>query len=41
MHKLPDTGEFGQKVQRAEIDSLVHSRAASTTVAENDVGLPL
>ena len=40
MHKFPDTGEFGQKVQQAELDYLVHSRAASTALAENYVGLP-
>ena len=41
MHKFPDTGEFGQKVQDAELDYLVGSRAASTSLAENYVGLPL
>jgi p-hydroxybenzoate 3-monooxygenase len=41
MHKFPDTGEFGQKVQDAELDYLVNSRAASTSLAENYVGLPL
>ena len=41
MHKLPDTGAFGQKVQEAELDYLVNSRAASTALAENYVGLPL
>ena len=41
MHRLPDTGEFGQKVQEAELDYLVNSRAASTSLAENYVGLPL
>ncbi len=41
MHRFPDTGGFGQKVQEAELDYLVHSRAASTTLAENYVGLPL
>jgi p-hydroxybenzoate 3-monooxygenase len=41
MHRFPDTGEFGQKIQEAELDYLVHSRAASTSVAENYVGLPL
>jgi len=41
MHRFPDTGEFGQKVQEAELDYLVNSRAASTSLAENYVGLPL
>ena len=40
MHKFPETGEFGQKVKLAELDYLVHSRAASTALAENYVGLP-
>jgi p-hydroxybenzoate 3-monooxygenase len=41
MHRFPDSGEFGQKVQEAELDYLVGSRAASTALAENYVGLPL
>jgi p-hydroxybenzoate 3-monooxygenase len=40
MHRFPDTGEFGQKIQEAELDYLTHSRAASTALAENYVGLP-
>ena len=40
MHRFPDTGEFGQRIQEAELDYLVHSRAASTSLAENYVGLP-
>ena len=41
MHKFPETGAFGQKMQAAELDYLVHSQAASTALAENYVGLPL
>jgi len=41
LHKFPDTGAFGQKMQRAELEYLVGSRAASTALAENYVGLPL
>jgi len=41
MHKFPETGDFGQKMQAAELDYLVHSTAASTALAENYVGLPL
>ena len=41
MHRFPDSGEFGQKVQEAELEYLVGSRAASTALAENYVGLPL
>jgi len=39
-HKFPDTGAIGQKLQRAELDYLVASRAATTAMAENYVGLP-
>ncbi|HZY16004.1 MAG TPA: 4-hydroxybenzoate 3-monooxygenase [Ramlibacter sp.] len=41
MHKLPENGAIGQKLQEAELDYLVNSRAASTAMAENYVGLPL
>ncbi len=41
MHKFPETGEFGEKMQLAELDYLVNSVAASTAMAENYVGLPL
>ena len=41
MHKFPETGSFGQKMQAAELDYLVNSVAASTAMAENYVGLPL
>ncbi len=41
MHKFPDAGEFGRKLQQAELDYLVQSSAASTALAENYVGLPL
>ncbi|MBD8687526.1 MULTISPECIES: 4-hydroxybenzoate 3-monooxygenase [unclassified Rhizobium] len=40
MHRFPDSGDFGQKIQEAELDYLVQSRAASTSLAENYVGLP-
>lgn len=41
LHRFPDTDGFGQKIQEAELDYLVHSSAASTALAENYVGLPL
>ncbi|MBC7609434.1 MAG: 4-hydroxybenzoate 3-monooxygenase [Polaromonas sp.] len=41
MHKFPDSGAFGQKIQEAELDYLVNSPAASVSLAENYVGLPL
>jgi p-hydroxybenzoate 3-monooxygenase len=41
MHRFPDTGEFGQRMQEAELGYLVDSVAASTSLAENYVGLPM
>ena len=41
MHRFPDTGAFGQKMQDAELEYLVGSQALSTVLAENYVGLPL
>ena len=41
LHRFPDTDGFGQKIQEAELEYLVSSRAASTALAENYVGLPL
>lgn len=41
MHRFPDSAGFGQKMQEAELDYLVHSQALSTSLAENYVGLPL
>jgi len=41
MHKFPETGAFGQKMQHAELEYLVGSKAASTALAENYVGLPM
>ncbi len=40
MHKFPDETGFGPKIQAAELDYLIHSKAASTALAENYVGLP-
>ena len=39
MHKFPENGDFGQKIQHAELGYLVGSEAASTALAENYVGL--
>jgi p-hydroxybenzoate 3-monooxygenase len=41
MHQFPDNSPFEKRMQRAEFDYLVSSEAASRTVAENYVGLPL
>jgi p-hydroxybenzoate 3-monooxygenase len=40
LHRFPDTGPFGRRLQLAELDYLVGSRAAMTALAENYVGLP-
>src|ERR1700760_349600 len=40
LHKFPDQGEFGARIQLAELDYLVSSRAAMTSLSENYVGLP-
>ena len=40
LHKFPDTGEFGARIQLAELDYLVSSQAASAALSENYVGLP-
>ena len=41
MHHFPENGDIGQKFQDAELDYLIHSKAAATALAENYVGLPL
>jgi len=41
MHRFPETGEFGRKMQHAELDYLVKSEAAMRSMAENYVGLSL
>jgi p-hydroxybenzoate 3-monooxygenase len=40
LHKFPDTGTFGARIQLAELDYVTHSKAAMTSLAENYVGLP-
>jgi p-hydroxybenzoate 3-monooxygenase len=40
LHKFPDSGEFGTRIQLAELDYLVSSKAAMTSLSENYVGLP-
>ena len=40
MHRFPETSDFDQRIQEAELDYLTHSLAASTALAENYVGLP-
>ena len=41
MHKFPEDGEFGARMQLAELEYLMSSKAMQTAVAENYVGLPL
>lgn len=40
LHRFPGADEFQHKVQIAELDYVTGSRAASTALAENYVGLP-
>jgi len=39
LHRFNDQGEFNRKIQLAELEYLVDSRAAATALAENYVGL--
>jgi p-hydroxybenzoate 3-monooxygenase len=40
LHRFPDAGAFSERIQMAELDYLVNSAAATTSFAENYVGLP-
>jgi p-hydroxybenzoate 3-monooxygenase len=40
MHRFPDTEGFGARIQLAELNYLVGSKAATTSLSENYVGLP-
>jgi p-hydroxybenzoate 3-monooxygenase len=40
LHKFPDTGSIGARIQLAELDYVCNSKAAMTSLAENYVGLP-
>ncbi len=40
LHKFPENEGFGDRIQRAEFDYLMSSKAAQTVLAENYVGLP-
>jgi p-hydroxybenzoate 3-monooxygenase len=39
LHRFPDAGDFGDKIQQAELEYLFSSHAAQTALAENYVGL--
>ena len=40
LHRFPDDDAFQQRMQRAQLDYTISSRAASASLAENYVGLP-
>jgi p-hydroxybenzoate 3-monooxygenase len=40
LHKFPDEGRIGARIQLAELDYVTSSKAAMTSLAENYVGLP-
>jgi p-hydroxybenzoate 3-monooxygenase len=40
LHRFPEEGEFGRRMQLAELEYLAGSSAAQTALAENYVGLP-
>lgn len=40
LHRLPENGNIGPRLQQAELAYLFESRAAQTALAENYVGLP-
>jgi p-hydroxybenzoate 3-monooxygenase len=40
LHRFPDTEGFGARIQIAELNYLVDSKAATTSLSENYVGLP-
>jgi p-hydroxybenzoate 3-monooxygenase len=41
LHRFPEEGDFGRRMQLAELEYIVASQAAQTALAENYVGLPL
>ena len=40
LHKFPDNGSIGARIQIAELDYVTQSQAAMTSLSENYVGLP-
>jgi p-hydroxybenzoate 3-monooxygenase len=40
LHRFPDQGPFGQRIQDSELAYLEGSTAAQQALAENYVGLP-
>ncbi|HVN61645.1 MAG TPA: 4-hydroxybenzoate 3-monooxygenase [Gaiellaceae bacterium] len=41
LHRFPDEGPFGARLQLAQLDHVVNSKAAATALAESYVGLPI
>ena len=41
LHRFPGDDGFGHRLQRSQLDYVVGSRPAATSLAENYVGLPL
>ncbi len=41
LHRFPDQGEFGQRIQESELEHLAGSETAMAAVAEQYAGLPL
>jgi p-hydroxybenzoate 3-monooxygenase len=40
LHKFPENGSIGARIQVAELDYVTQSQAAMTSLSENYVGLP-
>jgi p-hydroxybenzoate 3-monooxygenase len=41
LHRFPEDDVFQQRMQRAQLEYTVSSRAAATSLTENYAGLPL
>ncbi len=41
LHTFPDADGYERRLQRSQLDYVVSSRSAATSLAENYVGLPL
>jgi p-hydroxybenzoate 3-monooxygenase len=41
LHRLPGMDDYRSRLQIAELEHVVHSPAAATSLAENYVGFPL
>jgi p-hydroxybenzoate 3-monooxygenase len=41
LHRLPETEDYQSRLQLAELEYVIHSPAAATSLAENYVGFPL